>query len=103
MVQKRWIGSGIGAALTALVTLQPLPALAQQAPSIVVSTPIALPAAANGFGPASPYPLEIPVSGVVGTVELTVRLRGFTHSRPADVGIVLVSRPAWRPGSSTIR
>ncbi|MGE0363227.1 MAG: Ig-like domain-containing protein [Vicinamibacterales bacterium] len=71
----------------------PTPALAQHTlqPTVVVSTPIALPAAGNGFGPASPYPLEIPVSGVAGTVEVTVRLRGFTHTRPADVGIVLVS------------
>lgn len=85
-------GRVAGAALTALAVL-PSPALAQQTlhPTVVVSTPIALPAAANGFGPASPYPLQIPVSGVVGTVEVTVRLRGFTHSRPADVGIVLVS------------
>jgi subtilisin-like proprotein convertase family protein len=89
----RRVGTSVAAVLVAIGSLQPLPALAQHAgpPTVVVSTPIALPAASNGFGPASPYPLEIPVSGVVGTVEVTVRLRGFTHSRPADVGIVLVS------------
>jgi subtilisin-like proprotein convertase family protein len=90
--QVRLVGRAVGAALTALAMLSS-PALAQHAPkpTVVVSTPIALPAASNGFGVANPYPLEIPVSGVVGSVEVTVRLRGFTHSRPADVGIVLVS------------
>lgn len=70
------------------------PVLAQPAASpsaVVVSTPIALPAAANGFGVASPYPLSIPVTGIVGSAEVKVRLRGFAHTRPADVGIVLVS------------
>jgi subtilisin-like proprotein convertase family protein len=95
--QGRWIGSAVGAALTALTAMCPAAALAQHAqqPTVVVSTPIALPATITGpdagFGVANPYPLEIPVSGVVGSVEVTVRLRGFTHSRPADVGIVLVS------------
>jgi subtilisin-like proprotein convertase family protein len=91
--KMRRLDVGVVAALTALVTLHALPSLAQSgvSPTIIVTMPIALPAAANGFGPASPYPLEIPVSGVVGSVEVKVRLRGFTHSRPADVGIVLVS------------
>ncbi|MGD9905165.1 MAG: Ig-like domain-containing protein [Vicinamibacterales bacterium] len=89
---RRRLAVVVGAGISLLTHLtNPVDAQPMAAPSVVVSTPIALPAATNGFGPASPYPLEIPVSGVVGTVDVTLRLRGFTHSRPADVGIVLVS------------
>ncbi len=40
---------------------------------------------------ASPYPAGINVSGLSGSVDkVTVKLNGFTHSRPEDVDVLLV-------------
>lgn len=42
-------------------------------------------------GPASPYPSEISVSGLQGTVtDVRVRLTGFGHTYPSDVDFLLV-------------
>jgi len=44
-----------------------------------------------GVGNASPYPAVINVSGLGGTVSnVTVTLRGFTHTWPGDVDVLLV-------------
>lgn len=45
----------------------------------------------NSQGPASPYPSEIVVAGVDGTItKLTVTLTGLSHTFPADLEIFLV-------------
>ena len=42
-------------------------------------------------GPASPYPSAIAVSDVTGTIlKVVVKLKGFTHTYPSDVDILLV-------------
>jgi FIMAH domain len=42
-------------------------------------------------GPASPYPSQINVSGLVGTVtDVNATLSGVTHTFPKDVGVLLV-------------
>ena len=44
------------------------------------------------YGPASPYPSNITVSGLSGTVTyVTVTLTGLTHTYPRDLEILLVS------------
>jgi hypothetical protein len=44
-----------------------------------------------GFGRASPYPSVISVSGLQGVVsDVTVQLRGLTHTWPGDLDILLV-------------
>lgn len=49
-------------------------------------------------GPASPYPSDIYVSGITGLVTgVTVGLQGLSHSRVADVEILLVG-----PGGQTV-
>jgi subtilisin-like proprotein convertase family protein len=45
----------------------------------------------NVSGDATPYPSTIPVSGVSGTVtDVDVKLNSFSHTRPSDVGVLLV-------------
>jgi uncharacterized repeat protein (TIGR01451 family) len=45
----------------------------------------------NSLGSASPYPSGVSVSGVVGTPsQVTVTLRGFAHTYPDDVDVLLV-------------
>jgi subtilisin-like proprotein convertase family protein len=45
----------------------------------------------NDFAPASPYPSNISVSGVTGTVgDVNITLNGLTHTYPSDLGILLV-------------
>ncbi len=49
-------------------------------------------------GTATPFPSEIAVSGLQGTVAgVSVRLDGFVHSFPTDVGALLVA-----PGGQTV-
>jgi len=46
----------------------------------------------NDSGEASPYPSNITVSGLSGTVtDVNVRFNGFSHTFPDDIGILLVS------------
>jgi subtilisin-like proprotein convertase family protein len=43
-------------------------------------------------GPAAPYPSQLSVSGLMGTISrATVTLNGFSHLYPNDVGILMVS------------
>jgi subtilisin-like proprotein convertase family protein len=43
-------------------------------------------------GTATPYPSEIPVSGLVGSVtDVTVTVSGLNHTFPDDIGLLLVS------------
>lgn len=43
-----------------------------------------------GTGSASPYPTEIPVSGINGpTTSVSLSITGFVHGAPGEVGIVL--------------
>ncbi len=53
-------------------------------------TEISIPATGTS-GVARPYPLNLMVSGVSGTIgELAVRLENFSHTCPADVNVLLV-------------
>jgi subtilisin-like proprotein convertase family protein len=48
-------------------------------------------------GNASPYPSPITVSGMAGSISnVTVTLRGFTHTWPADVDVLLVGPGAQK-------
>ncbi|HEY7166894.1 MAG TPA: hypothetical protein VIB79_20180 [Candidatus Binatia bacterium] len=52
------------------------------------SSPITI----NDFGPATPYPLTITVSGLnVPILDVNVVLNGFSRTFPSDVGVLLVS------------
>ena len=52
--------------------------------------PITIPASGTA-GPAAPYPSNITVSGVTGTItDVNVTLSGFSHTFPGDVGVLLV-------------
>jgi len=45
----------------------------------------------NDFGPATPYPATITISGAVGgIIDLNVVLNGLTHTFPEDLGILLI-------------
>jgi uncharacterized repeat protein (TIGR01451 family) len=44
------------------------------------------------YGPGSPYPAPIAISGLTGVVsKVTATLQGFTHSYPHDVNIMLIN------------
>ena len=61
---------------------------------VIVSTPIT---AGPGIGPGSPYPLNIPISGLAGVpTDVKVRLRGVTHTSPTDFDILLVAPNGWK-------
>jgi len=79
--------AGWGFALIALL-LAVLPLSAARAQVFSNPAPISIPS----VGTAAPYPSTINVSGVTdGTVQVRVRLNNFTHSFPADVGVLLVN------------
>lgn len=45
----------------------------------------------NDFGPATPYPLTVTITGVnVPILDLDVALNGLTHTFPSDIGVLLV-------------
>jgi extracellular elastinolytic metalloproteinase len=59
------------------------------------TTPLIFPvdtaAAGDGVGPATPFPSDINVSGLVGTVsKVTVTLTGIEHTFPSDIDVLLV-------------
>jgi subtilisin-like proprotein convertase family protein len=56
-------------------------------------TPITIPAGAPGttFGPADPYPSNINVAGLAGTVfDVNASISDFSHTFPDDVSLLLV-------------
>jgi subtilisin-like proprotein convertase family protein len=59
------------------------------------ATSIAIPATGTGTGtgaPSNPYPSNINISGISGTVtKVTATLHGFNHTFPGDVDILMVS------------
>jgi subtilisin-like proprotein convertase family protein len=63
--------------------------------SFSTSAAIAIPAedADQDFGPADPYPSSIDVTGFKqGTItDLNLTLRGFSHTYPADIDVLLVA------------
>ena len=65
---------------------------AAQGGAATFSNPGAITIPASGSaGPAAPYPSNITVSGVTGTItDVNVTLSGFSHTFPADVGVLLV-------------
>src|SRR4051794_4409172 len=84
---------GLSLAIAAILLAAPASASAESGFAIN-TTPIEIPAA---MGPATPYPSQIPVSGMTGAVaDVGLGLNGFVDSGPtSDVGVVLVS-PAGR-------
>lgn len=65
------------------------PAAFSNATAIVF--PIDTAAAGDGIGPATPYPSDIAVAGLTGTVsKVTVTLTNIEHTFPDDIDIVLV-------------
>lgn len=74
-----------GALVALLLALLPLSAAHAQVFSN--NAPITIP----GSGIATPYPSTINVSGASAATGLRVRLKNFTHSFPADVGVLLVA------------
>jgi subtilisin-like proprotein convertase family protein len=81
----RVLAVSVCAAALALVVAAP----AAQAQVFSNPAPITIP----GVGTATPYPSTINVSGVSDytLMRVRVRLKNFTHSYPADVGVLLVA------------
>ena len=45
----------------------------------------------NDFGPASPYPATITISGLIAAIlDINVVLNGLRHTFPTDIGVLLV-------------
>jgi subtilisin-like proprotein convertase family protein len=64
---------------------------ASMAQTFMSALRIDIPATGSGPGPASPYPSNITVSGLTGTItKVTVTLDRFNHEFPGDVDIMLV-------------
>jgi hypothetical protein len=85
----------------ALIATAVLAAPAQGAVNTLSNpTPITIPAGAPGTtaGPADPYPSTIDAAGLVGTIaDVDVTLSDFSHTFPADVGVLLVG-----PGGQSV-
>jgi len=85
-----------GLALALVAALASLAAAVQQADAAVFSNPapIAINTAVSGsctVMTASPYPSQISVSGLTGTVtDVNVTLTGLSHTFPDDVAVLLV-------------
>lgn len=76
-----------------LILILLLAAVAMQAQNFSNTTPITIPGGApeTSSGPAAPYPSNITVSGVSGTVtKATVTLTNLNHGYPNDIDILLV-------------
>jgi hypothetical protein len=105
MRSRSLIGAGrIAAALAVTVRWLVVAAVVDRPLSVPVahaqttftnSASITIPASGTGSvsgSPAAPYPSNIAVSGLVGTItKVTPVLNGFTHTFPDDVGALLVS------------
>jgi len=49
------------------------------------------PVTINDFGPASPYPATITISGLTAAIlDVNVVLNGLSHTFPSDIGVLLV-------------
>src|SRR4051794_9248043 len=80
--------TGILAATALLTALFAGPASAQVFSSLGA---IAIPKAPNTQGPGNPYPSQINVGGLTGTVSsVKVNLVGLTHTFPGDIELLLV-------------
>src|SRR4051794_37240998 len=90
----KWSRMGIqGVGCAVLVLLLAAAPAGADVQTFSSSAPIQIPPS----GQASPYPSEVFVSGMTGTVtKVTVGLRGLSHPSPADVDVLLVS-----PGGAT--
>jgi subtilisin-like proprotein convertase family protein len=79
---------GVTVAAAVLAALTAAPAGAQVFNSLGT---IAIPKAPNTQGPANPYPSQITVGGLTGTISsVKVTLVGLSHTFPADVELLLV-------------
>ena len=88
----------LGLALGIVLGL-PLRAAADGPTTFSNTTSIAIPAtgSANQSGPASPYPSDIAVSGMTGTVtKVTVTFNDLTHSTANDVDAMVVAPDGGR-------
>ena len=82
---------------TATATIAPTPT---PTPGCVITFTNAAPITINDASPATPYPSNIAVSGLSGTVlNVTVKLNGVSHTFPDDIDILLVG-PGGRTSSS---
>ena len=73
-------------------TLQTAPVtFTNSTPIVIPGVPTPTPSPTPSAGPANPYPSNITVAGVTGTVStVSVTLNGFNHTFPDDVDILLV-------------
>lgn len=86
--QRRPRRSLLGVQALAALLLVMLPFAMARAQIFSNPAPISIPSS----GTATPYPSTINVSGVPsGILSIRVRLKNFTHTYPADVGVLLVS------------
>lgn len=90
MITLRFLAACFGrAALTRAAALIALAALSTGAQAQTFSNPA--PITINDGQPASPYPSTVQVSGVSGAItDVNVTLRGFSHTYPDDVDVLLV-------------
>lgn len=80
--------AGVTVTAAVLAALTAAPAGAQVFNSL---GPIAIPKAPNTQGPGDPYPSQITVGGMTGTISsVKVSLVGLTHTFPADIELLLV-------------
>ena len=75
-------GAALGSQITRVLTINDSPAIFNSTTAITIPS----------SGTANPYPSEIPVAGVQGTISnVEVTLSGVTHTNPDDIDVLLVS------------